>query len=460
MAMSGQRPNSAFAVGHWQQVVWRRIKRVLPASLFGRALLILVLPIVLVQLITAYIFFERHLASISRHLASSLAGEVAWLVEGWEASPDMMQRRRLLMETTRYMGLAVELRSSLRLPDWQDSAEASFPTFEQTLRNRIQRPFTIRYREAEETVQVLILVDGGMLQLEVPRKRLANPTTIIFIGWTLGASLLLLLIATLFLRNQIRPIIRLSEAAEKFGKGQSFAGFAPSGAREVRQAARAFIDMRERIKRQVESRTAMLSGISHDLRTPLTRMKLQLAMLSDDDMPGREELQLDVAEMEYMVEEYLAFARGEGGEEAQQIRAEPFIHSVIEPYQRQQQPVSLAMNSSADCVVMLKPNAMQRALRNIIDNALRYGSRCDIQLIAKRRRLEIMLDDDGPGIPVEQRAEVFQAFRRLERSRNTQTGGAGLGLTIVRDIVHAHGGEIMLDDAPAGGLRVIVYLPL
>lgn len=435
--------------------VIRRIKRLLPTSLFGRAFLILVLPVIIVQIITAHIFFDRHWASVTRHLSESLAGEVAWLVEGWDNAPDNLARRRILAQTTRFMGFAVYLEPSLKLSDWA-SEEVHFPMFERKLRDRIEQPFTMRFLPEHDVLQLLILAEGGMLRVEIPKKRLASSTTLIFLGWMIGASVLFLLIAVVFLRNQIRPIVRLAEAAERFGKGQYMAGFHPSGAREVRQAAKAFIDMRERITRQVESRTAMLSGISHDLRTPLTRMKLQLAMLPEDT--GRDELQQDIADMEHMVEEYLAFAKGEGGEAATTIRLDIFMHEVMEPYQRENKPVQLGEVPERSAT--MKTKAMQRVIRNLMENALRYGDECLVTVKAMRRRVEFIVDDNGPGIAPEDRDAVFQAFRRLEGSRNTQTGGAGLGLTIVRDIVHAHGGDVLLDDSPKGGLRAIVRLPL
>lgn len=431
------------------------LKRLMPKTLFGRAFLILVLPVVLVQLVAAYIFYEKHWASVTRHLSASLAGEIAAVVERWHREPEEEARQQLILETFRHMGLQVTVEPPLRIGK-KASREVHFPVFEQSLRQRIDLPFAVRYLAEEETLIVLILAEDAMLRIEAPEKRLASSTTVIFMGWMLGSALILLLVAMLFLRNQIRPIVRLADAAEKFGKGQESPGFRPSGALEVRQAAKAFLDMRARIRRQVEGRTEMLAGISHDLRTPLTRMRLQLAMLSD--AAAVESLQQDVSEMEHMVEEYLAFARGEEGEQAASRHLPELMERITAPYVKNNQPVHVGL--VPELTLTVKPRAVCRAIRNLIDNALAYGDECWVEMKARRRHLILMVDDDGPGIPPEDFARAFQAFERLDKSRNRETGGAGLGLTIVRDIIHAHGGNISLEPSHHGGLRVVVELPL
>jgi two-component system osmolarity sensor histidine kinase EnvZ len=344
----------------------------------------------------------------------------------------------------------------MRMASKAPSESWRVPSFNHHLRARIAQPFALRYVPSRKRVLILVPVEGAMLQIEVAEKRLASPTTVIFIAWILGASVGLLLIAVLFLRNQIRPIVQLAEAAERFGKGQELTRFRPAGAIEVRQAGKAFVEMRERLRRQVETRTAMLAGISHDLRTPLTRMKLQLEMLPATTRIS--ELQQDVTEMEQMIEAYLAFARGEGSEMTQKIGLMGWLEEAIAPYLRSARPVVLQQVPAAP--VLLKPQAMKRVLQNLIDNALRYGKNCWIGAEIKRHQLLLVVEDDGPGIPPSEHEHVFQAFRRLEASRNTSTGGAGLGLTIVRDIVHAHGGEVTLGKSSHGGLRVCVSLPV
>ena len=439
------------------KAVSRLFRRLAPRNLFARALLILVLPILLVQLIAVYIFYDRHWASVTRQLSSSLAGEVTWLVEHWEYSADTERRKWLALQAARNYGLKVATLPPMRSSVPESAKRAHFPVFEEQLARRIHRPFALRYVEENEQLNILVPIQGSMLRIEAPKKRLASSTTLIFVGWMVGSALLLVLVAILFLRNQIRPIIQLANAAEKFGRGQEVEGFRPSGAAEVRQAARAFTQMRDRIKRQVESRTAMLAGISHDLRTPLTRMRLELEMLGDKE--GVSELRKDVREMQKMVESYLAFASGEGSEEVDTLSLVELLNSAAEPYQRRNSDVRLGQ--IPDRSIMVKPQAMIRVMRNLIDNALRYGTHCKISVKLRRKKCLIMVDDNGPGIPQEKRESVFRAFTRLDESRNSETGGAGLGLTIVRDMVHSHGGEVSLKDVPDhSGLRVIITLPL
>lgn len=436
----------------------RFFRRITPKTLFARALMILVLPILLIQLIAVFIFYDKHWASVTRQLSSSLAGEITWLVEHWEYANDIDRRRWLAFQARRNYGLRVAVMPPMRSELPESSTNAHFPMFEEQLAQRINRPFALRYVEGTEQLNIFIPIRDSMLRIEAPRKRLVSSTTLIFVGWMVGSSLLLVLVAILFLRNQIRPIIQLSRAADKFGRGQEVEGFRPSGAREVRQAAQAFIEMRGRIRRQVESRTAMLAGISHDLRTPLTRMKLELEMLSKEEKE-LQELREDVGEMQKMVESYLTFASGEGSEKAEAITISELIEKAAEPYQRRDS--NLNLGELPDRSISVKHQAMIRVLRNLIDNALRYGDQCWISVKLRRKRCLIIVDDNGQGIPEEKREEVFQAFKRLEESRNVQTGGAGLGLAIVRDIVYSHGGDVTLDSSPHGkGLRVLVSLPL
>jgi two-component system osmolarity sensor histidine kinase EnvZ len=283
-------------------------------------------------------------------------------------------------------------------------------------------------------------------------------------AWMLGASVLFLVIAIIFLRNQIRPITRLAVAADNFGRGVDTPNFRPHGATEVRKAARAFIVMRERIRRQIRTRTDMLAGISHDLRTPLTRMKLQLAMLPADITEREDmceaiaELNDDVQQMQHMVQEYLDFARNESREDTVRIWLGEFLEDVVSDYTRMKQEVTLTLKDRLEIDLRISP--CRRMLHNLIDNALRYGKICHINMQAAGSYAEIFIDDDGPGIPEEKREEVFKPFNRLEPSRNNKTGGMGLGLTIARDVVLAHGGSIALDSSPSGGLRVIIRLPI
>ena len=433
----------------------------LPHSLFGRALLILVVPTLLIQIVTAYIFFDRHWGNVTRHMSNALAGEAAFLVEQLKNTP-ARQKPKVVSD----FEAATEFDVSFGLPNVFDLKNASrdFPDFQEILRKKIDEDFTVRKNKNDELVEVNIKLPAQMLRLQTSVKRLESPTTTIFMLWMFGASCLFLFIAIIFLRNQIRPITRLAQAAENFGRGTDSDDFRPHGASEVRKAARAFITMRERIRRQIRTRTDMLSGISHDLRTPLTRMKLQIAMLPEDvsnrpDMrEAISELEGDVQQMQQMVQEYLDFARDESREDAVRVRISELLVDVVSDYKRMQQDVSLTIEATPDAE--LRVSACRRMLHNLIDNALRYGKRCHLTLRQVGSYAEIAVDDEGAGIPEEKREEVFKPFNRLEASRNVKTGGVGLGLTIARDVVLAHGGSIALESAPVGGLRVLIRLPL
>lgn len=437
----------------------------LPKSLFGRALLILVLPTLLIQIVTAYIFFDRHWDNVSRHMSSSLAGEVAFLINQLKDVP-AKQKPSVVSEFEQ----ATEIDISFDNVEAFNPKKASknFPYFQEILRKKIKEPFIVQRKKTADTnsdiVDISIKLSAQTLKLRTSVKRLESPTTTIFIAWMLGATMLFLFIAIIFLRNQIRPISRLAEAADNFGRGVETPNFRPHGAVEIRKAARAFITMRERIRRQLRTRTDMLSGISHDLRTPLTRMKLQLAMLPADvanrtDM--REaiiELDDDVVQMQQMIAEYLDFAKGEGREETVRISLPEFLEDIVGDYKRMNQNVEISINATPE--IDLRLSSFRRMLHNIIDNALRYGTTCQVSLQQVGSYAEIFIDDNGAGIPEEKREEVFKPFSRLEPSRNAKTGGVGLGLSIARDVALAHGGKIELSTAPSGGLRVIIRLPL
>jgi len=296
----------------------------------------------------------------------------------------------------------------------------------------------------------------GILRALVTDERLFSSTTYIFILWTIGSSVLLFGIAVVFMRNQVKPIRRLARAAESFGKGQEVRDFKPEGATEVRQAAAAFINMRDRIKRQIQQRTEMLAGVSHDLRTPLTRMKLQLEMLPD--VPEAEFLQTDVAEMEHMVEGYLAFARGEGQETPAPTDLGGLLRDVVAQMTRTGRTIDLHVEQ--DLTLALRRDGMRRCLTNLLANAQRHGTHVAVTAGRRKNRIEVTIDDDGPGMPPERYEDVFKPFFRLEQSRNPATGGIGLGLTIARDVARSHGGDVTVEAAPGGGLRARVWLPV
>ena len=322
--------------------------------------------------------------------------------------------------------------------------------------SHISKPFLIHAQPNSRLVIIDVQLASGVLHAVTSRKRLFSSTAYVFVIWMVGTSLILFAVATVFMRNQIKPIRRLAIAADNFGKGRDVSNFKPEGASEVRQAGSAFLIMQERIVRQINQRTDMLAGVSHDLRTPLTRMKLQLEMLNDHQ--GAEELKSDIAEMEHMLDGYLAFARGEGIEEPEPTDLTALLNDAVAQARRKGGVIDL--HTEGKLMVSLRPKAFKRCLTNLIDNALQFAEHVSVRAGERGDAIEIAIDDDGPGIPEDLREEVFKPFYRIEGSRNPGTGGVGLGLTIARDVIRGQGGEIRLGDSPNGGLRVRLRVPI
>jgi two-component system osmolarity sensor histidine kinase EnvZ len=434
------------------------VRRFLPRSLLGRAVLIIITPLILMQVISTWVFFDRHYNTITKRLAEGLAGDVAAVIYLIERSESEYDQRRIfqLARTTMQLDLSLTPEATLLVPERQATIGVVEGRLLEALDERLSQPFVIDARTIEERVEILVQMPDGVLRVLVTEERLFSSTTYIFIFWTIGSSVLLFGIAVIFMRNQVKPIRRLAHAAESFGKGQEVREFKPEGATEVRQAAAAFINMRDRLKRQIQQRTEMLAGVSHDLRTPLTRMKLQLEMLGDT--PDANNLQSDVAEMEHMVEGYLAFARGEGQETPAPADLGSLLRDVVAQMERNGRPIDLHIEQ--DISLPLRREGMRRCLTNLVANAQRYGSHVAVRAGRRKNMVEVTVDDDGPGIPEARHEDVFKPFFRLDHSRNPATGGVGLGLTIARDVVHSHGGDIALETAPGGGLRVRFWLPV
>lgn len=434
------------------------LKRLLPHGLLGRSLLIIVTPLIVVQLVSTYIFYATHWDTVAKRLANALAGDIGAVIETLRAFPDPESQLRTLRIAASRMDLDIRFQADGILPNAKQDPPLGImdAALYESLRDRLQRPFQVDSESFEREILVRVQLQDGLLEVFVPRKRLFSSTTYIFVLWMVGTSMLLLGIATVFMRNQVRSVRKLAVAADSFGKGQDVPNFKPEGATEVRQAAVAFNLMRDRLKRQIQQRTEMLAGVSHDLRTPLTRMKLQLAIMGD--IEGRAELEEDVAEMERMVEGYLAFARGEGSEKPVPTDLAALLDDVVGRFRRQGSEIDLHVEDKV--TMTLRPHALSRALSNLIGNALRYGGHVWVRAGRRPDAVEILVDDDGPGIPPEKRELVFKAFQRLDSSRNLATGGVGLGLTIARDIARGHGGDVLLEDSPLGGLRARVRLPL
>jgi two-component system osmolarity sensor histidine kinase EnvZ len=435
------------------------VNRMLPRTLLGRSLLIIVTPLILLQVITTWVFYDNHWDAVTRRLANGIAGDIATIMEWMRAVPDPEDYPHIFKVAGHNMNLEVRFTAGATLPADLSIMRRSMidRTLAMELEQLIERPFLIDSRSIENYVEISFQMPEGVLTVVVPRRRLFSATTYVFILWMIGSSMALFAIATVAMRQQVRPVRQLAAAADAFGKGQDVPEFRPPiGAFEVKQAAAAFNLMRERIRRQIVQRTEMLAGVSHDLRTPLTRMKLQLALLPDSQEAA--DLKSDVEEMEKMVEGYLAFARGEGTEQPVYTNLSSLLRDVVAGAARQGAQVDL--EAEEEMTVPLRRDAFRRCLTNLIANAQRYAQRVLIHAGRSGAAIEITIDDDGPGIPADKREEVFKPFFRLDPSRNPQTGGMGLGLTIARDVIHSHGGELVLDDSPIGGLRARLRLPV
>ncbi|MDE2164912.1 MAG: HAMP domain-containing protein [Alphaproteobacteria bacterium] len=435
----------------------RWFKRMLPRSLYGRSLLILILPLVLAQSIATWIFYDRHWETVARRLSSSVAADIALTLDSITIATSDQRREAIFQRADDDTQLAYAFRPGEALP--KDMRQTDGSRIEDTLAHavneRVGLPFAIGGEYEPRDILVSIQTDNGVLQVAIPRDRLFTPTTYIFIMWMVGSSLVLFAIALVFMRNQIKSLRRLAVAVDDFGKGRDVPNFKVEGATEVRQTGTAFLRMRDRIQRAIAQRTEMLAGVSHDLRTPLTRMRLALELQKDD--PRAAELKADVAAMERMIQGYIDFARGEGSEQTRPVDLVALIRALVAGLGQTGAPVMTALPE--ECVLPLRPDAMHRCLGNLIANAQRHGRHVWVTVIEGKAQLEVLVDDDGPGIPPADREAVFRPFFRLDPSRNPETGGTGLGLAIARDVAHAHGGEIMLEDSPHGGLRARIRLP-
>ena len=435
----------------------RWFKRILPRSLWGRSLLIIVLPMVLTQMLATWIFYDRVWDTISRRLSTAVAGDIGFTVEVMRYGDNPDQQRQILARAEGVTSLSYSFHPGERLPPGLHSTNSSQieTQLAAAMAERVGRPFLIDGDFDPRDLVVSVEVPTGVMVVAVPRERLSTPTTYIFIMWMVGSALVLLAIASLFMRNQVKSLRRVAATAEAFGKGRDVPNFRPEGATEVRQVARAFIRMRDRVQRQITQRTEMLAGVSHDLRTPLTRMRLALELMPEDGSAA--DLKDDVAAMQRMVQGYLDFARGEGEEQPRETDIVLLVHELISTLQRDGPPILAALPERY--VLLLRPDATRRSIANLIGNARRYGQHVWVTGIELRDGFDILVDDDGPGIPAAQRDSVFRPFFRLDAARKPGGGELGLGLTIARDLARGQGGEVTLEDSPQGGLRVRLRLP-
>ena len=429
---------------------------IIPHTLLYRFVLIILIPILFLQAVVLIFFLNRHWDTVSHRLAKDISGEIGTVITLIQ-NPDVPSEQvgLVIQSLNNQLGLNLSFESGSQLFADPSSIQDTGPMHALTEElERFGYPLTI-HETSDQKAQIALQLDRGVLHALISKKRFFSSTVYVFMAGLFGFSFLLFIIAFLFMKNQVRSIEKLSQVAELFGQGQSVTTFRPTGATEVRQAGLSFIKMRNRIQRYLSERTGMLSAVSHDLRTPLTRMKLQLSFL--DQSEGVEDLQKDILEMEHMIEAYLSFARGEGKEQTENISLNQLLSEIVTKLTRSGQ--RLDFHQECDVTCACRPNELTRAITNILTNAARYATKAHMVLGTYRNQARLIIDDNGPGIPPEKRNEVFKAFYRLEKSRNTNTGGIGLGLTITRDIILAHGGEIKLSDSPMGGLRVVILLP-
>jgi two-component system osmolarity sensor histidine kinase EnvZ len=441
---------------------WRRMSRwlnsVMPKGLYARALLIIIVPMVILQSVLALVFVERQWNEVTQRLSAGVVQDIAALIDVYRSYPqdaDRAQIRRIAQER---LGLVVDF---LPLGDLPPPGPKPFfslldSALSNQLRKQIGKPFWIDTVGKSALVEIRVQLDNTVMRVFARRSAAYASNAQIFLFWMVGTSGVLLFVAIIFLRNQIKPILRLADAAESFGKGREVPNFRPRGAREVRRAANAFIEMKTRVERSLEQRTAMLAGVSHDLRTVLTRFKLELALI--DDSPEVEAMKKDIDEMARMLEAYLAFARGDLGEQSAPTDMAAFLEELKLDVERNGYRASVAFHGPP--IVTVRPAAFKRCLGNLVSNAARFAKTIAITGHRDHRWLTVTIDDDGPGIPPAMREEVFKPFLRLDDARNQDEGGTGLGLAIARDIARSHGGDILLGDSPLGGLRATVRVPV
>ncbi|MEH2500652.1 two-component system osmolarity sensor histidine kinase EnvZ [Bradyrhizobium sp. AZCC 1678] len=430
----------------------------MPTGLYARALLIMIVPMVMLQTVVAFVFMERHWNTVTRHLSAAVVQDIAGLIDIYKTYPQDKDRTQLKRIAQERLGLVVDFLPPGDMPT--PGPKPFFSLLDQSLSGQISRqisrPFWIDTVGKSNLVEIRIQLDDAVMRVFAQRSRAYASNSEIFIFWMLGTSSILLIVAVLFLRNQIRPILRLAEAAESFGKGREAPNFRPRGAREVRQAAQAFLEMKARVERSIDQRTAMLAGVSHDLRTILTRFKLELALIGDS--PEVDGMRKDVDEMAGMLEAYLSFARGDSGEIAQPTDMAKALEELRSDAERHGHTATVTFHGLP--VVTVKPASFKRCIANLVSNAARHANTVSITGHRDHRYLTVTVDDDGPGIPANMREEVFKPFLRLDDARNQDEGGTGLGLAIARDIARSHGGDITLSDSPMGGLRAAVRVPV
>jgi len=429
-----------------------RLRDILPKGFYARAMLILFLPIILLMIGMTWFFFDSHLRTVNERLSSAISRDAALIVMTHDRDPEGTRSRLDLISDIQTYELAIA--PDCTAPDQREEIRRDYPSITLAFADSFDRDYRLSYTGSNRDVLACVPSAGEALVFTIPRKRAVIINGHIYIVWVIGFGLLLLFTAFMFLQNQVRSILRLAEAARAYGRGRDVEDFKPAGATEVREAARAVIDMRRRLKAAADQRTAMLAAVSHDLRTPLTRLKLELAMMeqTDDIRAARS----DLDDMAMMLDEYLAFARGEEGESAEPTALGDLL---VAEAGRHGAGDRVRFGTLDSVTQSVRRMALRRAVSNLISNALAHGDSAEISLRRGPHASDIIIDDDGPGIPADMREEALKPFARLDASRNQNTAGVGLGLALARDVAVSHGGHLYLSDSPFGGLRVTLRLP-
>ena len=432
----------------------------LPKTLFFRTMLLIFIPLIVVQVVSIVAFFNGNWSRMGKKLSDNLTSDMAMVIDYSQGNPKKVQAFDKLAEANWDLNVTFYDNNTKHQFMTKASKHHKFITgfFFFFLKNKFPDFDTNIYlTEDRDILWVLIDTPKGLYRFETSSKNIFTTAVFGFVAWMIGTSLLLFLVAVLFLRIQVRSIADLAQFSEDFGKGIDNKAFKPYGSAEVRKAGLAFIKMKERIQRQISERTRMLAGVSHDLRTPLTRMRLQAEMMPKGQ--DRDDLMQDISEMEKMLDGYLDFVSGEAGEKSTFVDMNELILSILNKFRNRNALIRYATNDQVSAI-QGREQGLKRALTNIISNAFDYAKTVAVRLESNNNRLEITVDDDGPGIPADKREDVFKAFYRIEGSRNKETGGVGLGLSIAKDVITSHGGTITLGDSDMGGLRVLISIPL
>ena len=428
------------------------IKKILPKRLFYRSLLIVAVPIIGLQLIISIVFFDSLWIKTNKGMTRALVGEIRTFINAYEN--EGYDKDFLILVFREHLDFNVKFEPLKILPS--KNKERRFSPIDRTLRRELKAKFTNYWFDTtsyKNLIDLRIKYEDGYFQFYVPKERVTSSSARIFALWITMPAFLLITISIIFLKNQTRPIISLAKASEKFGRGEEVGEFRPSGALEIRQAGYEFDKMRKRITRHLNQRSEMLSGISHDLRTPLTRIKLQLAFIKDKEISNK--LSNDVSEMEKMLNEYLQFASSSSEEKTETFDISELLESTVIRYEKKEITTDIPERVFLDG----RKNLIRRCFNNLIDNSIKYSNNILISLKKSANSIIIIIDDDGPGIPKNERENVFKPFYKIDKSRSDSRSSVGLGLSIASDIIRSHGGNISLETSPANGLRTKIFLP-